>query len=104
MSQYPDSDLYIGVTLKDFYVKSLGADSFKKYHLLLTPNENSDQYFLVITKSKDRIIVGDKVTVKCELNGSSKVNDTQINLGIDNDYLGKNIILTTTDKISVQND
>lgn len=101
MSQYSDSDLFAGVTLKNFYVKSLGADSMKQYHLLLTPEENSDQYFLVVTKSKKRIAIGDTVTVECGLNGSSKVNNAQINSGIDNEYLGKDVILTTPDKISV---
>lgn len=37
------------MTIKDFYVKDIGADKLTHYHLLLTPKENSDQYFLVVT-------------------------------------------------------
>lgn len=101
MSQYSDDDLFVGVTLKNFYVKSVGADSMGQYHLLLTPDQSSDQYFLVVTKSKNRIAIGDKVTVECGLNGKGTVNNSQIKSGIDSEFSGKNVILTLPDKILV---
>lgn len=101
MTQYSDDDLFGAVTLNKFYVKSVGADPMKQYHVLLTPTKHSSQYFLLVTKSKKKIRLHDKLTAQVALNGSSKINDAQINSGISESYSGKHVILTMPDKIAV---
>lgn len=101
MSQYSDDDLFGAVTLNKFYVKDVGADSMKQYHVLLTPTKHSSQYFLLVTKFKKKIRLHNKLTAQVALNGSSKINDAQINSGISESYLDKHVILTMPDKIAV---
>lgn len=104
MSQYSEDNLHKGVTIKNFYVKDIGADKLKSYHLLLTPKENSDQYFLIVTdKLKEKVKLSDTISAKGTLNGSSKIDQTQINTGISENYLGKPITLLEVDKIEKDN-
>lgn len=100
MLQYSDEDLHKGVTIKNFYVKDAGADKSKDYHLLLTPKKNNNQYFLVVTdKLKKKIQLGDTISAQGMLNGSSHINQTQINCGISENYLNKPVTLLLVDKI-----
>ncbi|UQS83515.1 hypothetical protein [Bombilactobacillus thymidiniphilus] len=105
MSQYSSEDLLgQAVTLTNFYVKDIGADKMKQYHLLLTPTQNSDQYFLAVTdKLSQRVKLGDIVSIQGPLNGKSKVNDSQINSGISENYFNKPITLIEVDKIQLTN-
>lgn len=92
------------MTIKDFYVKDIGTDKLTHYHLLLTPKENSDQYFLVVTdKLQGKEKLGDKISTQGTLNGSSHIDQTQINSGISENYLGKPITLLEVDKIEKDN-
>ncbi|KRL00114.1 hypothetical protein FC81_GL000491 [Liquorilactobacillus capillatus DSM 19910] len=50
-----------GIELKDFYIRDLGADSFKEYHLLVTPTADGGQEFLVIGKSSSKLKIGDTI-------------------------------------------
>lgn len=100
MLQYSDEDLHKGVTIKSFYVKDIGADKLKNYHLLLTPKKNSNQYFLVVTdKLKKKIQLGDTISAQGMLNGSSHINKTQVNCGISENYLNNPVTLLSVDKI-----
>lgn len=100
MLQYSDEDLHKGVTIKSFYVKDIGADKLKNYHLLLTPKKNSNQYFLVVTdKLKKKIQLGDTISAQGMLNGSSHINQTQVNCGISENYLNNPVTLLSVDKI-----
>lgn len=101
MSQYNSNDLMDGVTLNKFYVKDWGYDKYMgDRHLLLTPTKNSNQYFLVVTKTK-KVFVGDRITVQGGLNGLSKVNHAQIKSGIQNKYLNKPDVLVLADKVAI---
>lgn len=101
MSQYNSNDLMDGVTLNKFYVKDWGYNKYMgDRHLLLTPTSNSNQYFLVVTKTK-KVFKGDKVTVQGGLNGLSKVNHAQIKDGIQAKYSNKPVVLFLPDKIAI---
>ena len=101
MKQYSDDDLFQSYTLNKFYVKDVGADNMDQYHVLLAPSKKSNQYFLLVTKSKKKIRQHDRVTAQVSLNGSSKINESQINSGISESYSGKHVILTSPDKIAI---
>lgn len=94
MSKYSDDDLFAAdVILPNFYVKDASADKMGEYHLLLTPTENSHQEFLAIGETKQKIRVGSTISVKGTISGRGKVNQTQINAGINEKYLDNGIIL-----------
>lgn len=101
MSKYSDDDLFAAnVLLSNFYVKDASADKMGEYHLLLTPTENSHQEFLAVGETKQKIRVGSTISVKGTINGRGKVNQTQINIGLDNKYLGDKIIGVMMDGLS----
>ncbi|MDT3394308.1 MAG: hypothetical protein LIR10_07025 [Bacillota bacterium] len=98
MSKYSDDDLFSAdVILPNFYVKDAGADKMGKYHLLLTPTDNSHQEFLAVGKTKQKVRVGSTISVKGTINGRGKVNQTQINNGIDKKFLGDDTIAIIMD-------
>lgn len=53
--QYSSKSLFMNITLNDFYIKDLGIDSNRNYHLLLAPIKTSNQYFLVTLYSDKKI-------------------------------------------------
>jgi hypothetical protein len=91
----------MNVTLKDFYVKESTIDNYGQYHLLLAPIKTSDQYFLVVTKSKAAIKKGHKITVQGFLNGKTKIDDTQLNAGINSKYSNKKVVSILADNIEI---
>jgi len=101
MSQYSSDDLFDSVTLNKFYVKNWGYNKYMgDRHLLLTPTKNSNQYFLVVTKTK-KVFKGDKITVQGSLNGLSEINHAQIKVGIQSKYLNKPDTLVLADKVAI---
>jgi len=101
MGQYSSDALFDGVTLNKFYVKDWGYNKYMgDHHLLLTPTKKSNQYFLVVTKTK-KVFVGDKITVQGGLNGPSKLNKAQIKDGISNKYANKPVTLVLADKVAI---
>lgn len=102
MSQYSDDNLFKSVTLQNFYVKDIGSDKLDNYHLLLSPSENSQQLFLIVTdKLKDKVKLGDKISAQATLNGKSKITQSQINSGFSYNYLNKPVILVEVDKVQI---
>lgn len=99
MNQYSDDDLFTGVLMKNFYIKDIGGDKMKQYHILLTPNKKSKSYFLAVTKSKKRLIINKKITVTAILQSHTKINSNQINSGISSKYYNKKAILIDIDQI-----
>lgn len=98
MSKYSDNDLSAAdVILPNFYVKDASADKMGEYHLLLTPTENSKQEFLAVGESEQKVRVGSMISVKGTINGRATVNQTQINIGIDEKYLGDKTIAIIMD-------
>lgn len=94
------------VALRDFKVIDFGADKMKQYHVLIAPKNASKTYFLLVFGDniyKGRITYSSKITVLGSLNGKSRVNDSQINSGIAQRYLGKRDILVLIDRIQVKN-
>ena len=94
------------VALRDFKVIDFGADKMKQYHVLIAPKNASQTYFLLVFGDniyKGRITYSSKITVLGSLNGKSRVNDSQINSGIAQRYLGKRDILVLIDRIQVKN-
>lgn len=101
MNQYNSDDLTDGVTLNKFYVRDWGYNKYMgDRHILLTPTKKSNQYFLVVTKTK-KVFVGDRITVQGGLNGLSKVNHAQIKSGIQSKYLNKPDVLVLADKVAI---
>ncbi|QCS78826.1 hypothetical protein FEM46_16240 (plasmid) [Lactiplantibacillus plantarum subsp. plantarum] len=93
------------VALRDFKVIDFGADKMKQYHVLIAPKNASKTYFLLVFGDniyKGRITYSSKITVLGSLNGKSRVNDSQINSGISQRYLGKRDILVLIDRIQVK--
>lgn len=101
MEQYSSVHLFMNVTLKDFYVKESTIDNYGQYHLLLAPIKTSDQYFLVVTKSKAAIKKDHKITVQGFLNGKTKIDDTQLNAGINSKYSNKKVVSILADNIEI---
>lgn len=97
MSQYSDDQLEKAVSIKKFYIKDLGKAQRGQYHILLTPNKNSDQYFLVVTDKKKKLHVGQKISLEGQLNGRGKINHNQIASGISRAYANKPAILYLAD-------
>lgn len=94
------------VALRDFKVIDFGADKMKQYHVLIAPKNAPKTYFLLVFGDniyKGRITYSSKITVLGSLNGKSRVNDSQINSGIAQRYLGKRDILVLIDRIQVKN-
>lgn len=101
MEQYSSVNLFMNVTLKDFYVKESVIDNYGQYHLLLAPIKTSDQYFLVVTKSKADIKKGRKIIVQGFLNGKTKIDNTQLNAGLNSKYFNKKVVSILADNIGL---
>ena len=94
MSKYSDDDLFASdVILPNFYVKDIGADKMGEYHLLLTPTEKSEQEFLAVGKTKQKISVGSTISIKGTISGRGTINQNQINVGINEKYINNKVIL-----------
>lgn len=94
MSKYSDDDLFASnVILPNFYVKDIGADKMGEYHLLLTPTENSQHEFLAVGEAKQKIRVESTISIKGTITGYRAVNQTQINVRIDEKYINNKVIL-----------
>lgn len=75
MSQYSDEDLSVPVKLTKFYVQETHKDRIGSYHYLLTPSQDSDQYFLLVSNDRiKKLKTGKKVSLNVTLNGSGVVN------------------------------
>jgi len=101
MEQYSSVNLFMNVTLKDFYVKDSTIDDYGQYHLLLAPIKSSNQYFLIVTKSKQVIKKNRKISVQGFLNGKTRIDDQQINAGLNQKYLNKKVVSMLADNISL---
>lgn len=101
MNQYNSDNLTDGITLNKFYVKDWGYNKYMgDRHILLTPTKKSNQYFLVVTKTK-KVFKGDRITVQGSLNGSSHVNQVQIKVGMQKKFLNKPDTLVLSDKVAI---
>lgn len=101
MAQYSGDNMFDSVTLNKFYVKNWGYNKYMgERHLLLTPTEKSNQYFLVVTKTK-KVFVGDRITVQGGLNGKGRINHAQIKVGISKKYKNKPATLVLADKVAI---
>lgn len=79
MSDYDEDDLFTSVTLKKFYVIGVTTDNVNQYCLVLTPKPSSNQYFYMTTSKHKKISVGQKITVKGQLNGRVTIPDDKYN-------------------------
>jgi len=101
MQQYSSNSLFMNATLNKFYIKDLALDQQGQYHLLLAPIKTSDQYFLVVTKSSQLIRVNHRITVQGFLSGKSKIDATQIDVGLNKKYLNKSVVSIAADNIAI---
>ena len=83
-------DLFASVTLKKFYVIGVTTDNVNQYRLVLTPKPNSNQYFYMTTSKHKKISVGQKITVKGQLNGRLTIPDDKYNRHLQSNVLNKN--------------
>lgn len=90
MSSYNEDDLFASVTLKKFYVIGATTDNVNQYRLVLTPKPNSNQYFYMTTSKHKKINVGQKITVKGQLNGRLTIPDDKYNRQLPSNVLNKN--------------
>ena len=90
MSSYNEDDLFASVTLKKFYVIGVTTDNVNQYRLVLTPKPNSNQYFYMTTSKHKKISVGQKITVKGQLNGRLTIPDDKYNRHLQSNVLNKN--------------
>lgn len=99
----PKSDLSNGnaYVLNHYYIKSLGADNFGEYHLLLSNDESSDPRFMVVYKPStgQKLIEGTYLSVYGVLNGVGTVNTSAINSGISPEYAGQKVVLFLPDHV-----
>ena len=101
MEQYSSDNLFMNVTLKKFYVKDTALDQQGKYYLLLTPIKTSNQYFLVTIKSSQKIQAHRNITVRGFLDGKTRINNEQIQMGLDSKYLNKKVVSMMGDNFSL---
>lgn len=101
MEQYSSVNLFMNVTLKDFYVKESSIDNYGQSHLLLAPLKTSDQYFLVVTKSAKTIKKNDMITVQGFMNGKTGIDNAQIAAGLNQKYLNKKVVSLIADNIGL---
>lgn len=90
MSSYNEDNLFTSVTLKKFYVIGVTTDNVNQYRLVLTPKPNSNQYFYMTTSKHKKISVGQKITVKGQLNGRLTIPDDKYNRQLPSNVLNKN--------------
>ncbi|USG02202.1 hypothetical protein A4W86_03940 [Latilactobacillus sakei] len=64
-----------------------------EYRLLLTPTENSQHEFLAVGEAKQKIRVESTISIKGTITGHGAVNQTQINVRIDEKYINNKVIL-----------
>lgn len=99
----PESDLSNGnaYVLNHYYIKSIGADNFGEYHLLLSNDESSDPRFMVVYKPStgQKLIEGTYLSVYGVLNGVGVVNTSAINSGISPEYAGQKVVLFLPDHV-----
>ncbi|MFC6177576.1 hypothetical protein ACFQAV_12225 [Companilactobacillus huachuanensis] len=101
MDQYSSVNLFMNVTLKNFYVKDLAIDEYDQYHLILTPIKSSDQYFLIVTKSKQPIKKNRKISIQGFINGKTRIDDKQIDAGLNQKYFNKKVVSMLADNIGL---
>lgn len=79
MSNYSEDDLFGNVTLKRFYVLGVSYDHVKQYRLVLVPKPTSNQYFYMTADKHKKVHVGQRITVKGQLNGRLQIPDDKWN-------------------------
>lgn len=84
-------------------VTDLGADGMKQYHILITGDGDSKpEYLLVIPgKKTGKVTLDDDITVWGGASGVSKLNQTQVNVGISPSYKNTKVALLMADKVEI---
>lgn len=101
MAQYTSENLFMNVTLNNFYVKDVGVDKNNHYLVLLTPIKTSNQYFLMTLDSDFKIKQGQKLTVQGFINGKDRLSAEQIATGLNSRYLNKKVVSMLPDNFSI---
>ncbi|MFH5812168.1 hypothetical protein [Companilactobacillus sp. FL22-1] len=99
MEQYESVDLFMNVTLKNFYIRDLALTNTDEYTLLLAPIKSSDQYFLVTGQTNYHLKKGQKISVEGFLNGKTSITADQVKLGLNQKYLNREVVSMMADKI-----
>ncbi|MBB1108932.1 hypothetical protein H5S11_00245 [Limosilactobacillus sp. pH52_RY] len=89
MSSYSEDDLFTNLTLKRFYVIGVGKDHVHQYRLVLVPKSNSDQYFYMTTDRHKKIKVGQRITIKGQLNDRLSIPNNKWNKTFPSKVLGQ---------------
>lgn len=97
MSKYNEEDLFESVTLKNFYVIGLTTDHVHQYRMVLVPKPSSNQYFYMTAKKHKKIQVGQKTTIKGELNGRLEIPNDEWNKNFPSQVLNKQSTMVLVD-------
>lgn len=100
LTSYSSDELFGKQVRVSGTILDLGADNFKEYHILLQINDSTSKLLIVVSNKKTKKLqLDDNLTLYGITTDTSRINQTQINVGISESYKNEKVVLFEPDKV-----